>query len=49
MGLPSLKDLRERCTWHLGSGRRKDISSNSETDGDAVMDVRGAVEGLVIK
>ena len=49
MGLPTPRDLRERCIWHLGSGKRKDISSNSENDEDAVMDVRGAVEGLVIK
>jgi hypothetical protein len=48
-GLPTLKDLNERCSWHLGSGKQRNLSNNSASDEDVVMDVRGAVENMAIK
>lgn len=48
-GLPTSRDLKERCSWYLGSGKRKDLSDNPANDKDVVMDVRGAVENLAIK
>ena len=52
IGLPTMKELRGGCRWHLGSAKQRDVSSTPEhgdDDDDIAMGVRGAVEGLAIK